>query len=244
MRATRNCGWSSSPTGTPDIVRDEDRKLAVGVIEDDDPEPFLQIIKPYPAVHEGQDLMMFWVRLGDSSGNETPSAEEVTVRVSTVDDPDPASHDCSTWAPAGEDCEWATVGDDYVAVDDTLAFTPGGSLTQSVDVSTFDDTEGEPIEIVLLELSDESGASVLQGWRVAGGRILDDEARVSILDVEADEGEDLNFKLTLSRAPAADVVIRYELKDLDDPNAGDGATFGPTATTGWTIGARRAGRTR
>ena len=213
-------------TGTPDIVIDENRRRAVGVIEDNDPEPFLQIIKPYPAVHEGQDLMMFWVRLGDSSGNETPSAEEVTVKVSTVDDPDPASHDCSTWAPAGEDCEWATAVDDYEAVDDTLTFTPGGSLTQSVDVSTFDDTEGELIEIVLLELSDESGAPVLQGWRVAGGRILDDEARVSILDVAADEGEDLNFKLTLSRAPAADVVIRYELKDLSDPNAGDGATFG------------------
>ena len=198
-------------SGAPDIVIDENRQRAVGVIEDNDPEPFLQIIEPYPEKHEEQDLT-FVVRLGDSSGNEAPSAERVTVKVSTVEDPAAAGHDCSTWAPVGEACEWATAGADYEAQEATLTFTPRGSLTQSVDVPTLDDSEGEPVEIVLLELSEESGASVLQGRRVAGGRILDDEARVSILDAEADEGENLNFKLTLSQVPAAPVEIGYEAR--------------------------------
>ena len=89
-----------TPTGTPDIVIDEDRRSAVGVIEDNDPEPFLQIIEPYPAVHEEQ-VLTFVVRLGDSSGNEAHNAEEVTVKVSTVYDPAAAGHACSDLGARG-----------------------------------------------------------------------------------------------------------------------------------------------
>ena len=117
----------------PTVVLDDDRTSATGVIEDDDPKPFLQIIEPYPTVREGGDgtpgseYLVFDVRVGDSSGVEVVDiAERLTVRVSTVADPAAQGEVCSNWVGQGEACSWAAAGTDYEPVDTTLTFEPGG----------------------------------------------------------------------------------------------------------------------
>ena len=209
----------------PSSVDIEDRIEAIGAIEEDDPQPFLQIIKPYPEVPEGgvpgttdSEYLIFDVRLGDSDGTEVDDiAEQVEVRVSTVADPAAQGEVCSDWVGQGEPCSWATAGADYQPVVATaLTFEPGdNSFTQPVQVMTLDDFSGERTEVVLVELSGESGAAVRQGYRIAGGKILDDEAKVSsILDVTlptATEGDPVVFEVTLDREPAADVTLDYTL---------------------------------
>ena len=210
----------------PAVVLDDDQIRAAGVITDNDLPPLLQIIAPYPAVYEGGDgtvdseYLVFDVRLGDSSGAEVADiAEQVTVTVSTVADPAAQSENCSDWVAQGEACEWAAAGADYEPVDTTLTFVPlrsdlNRTLTQQVRVRTLDDLTGEPTEVVLVELSDESGAAVRQGYRVADGEILDDEARVSIRDATpagAAEDDPVVFEVTLDREPVADVTLDYTL---------------------------------
>ena len=92
-----------------------------------------------------------------------------------------------------------------------------------VRVKTLDDESspvGEPTEVVLVELGDEPGADFRQGYRVAGGKILDDEATLTAADASTVEGndpdpdafEELVFELGLDRAPTAPVVVGYELQ--------------------------------
>ena len=143
-------------------------------------------------------------------------AEMVSVRVLTVAAPAASTEVCSDWVGQGEACSWASAGTDYEPIgpaDPPLTFNPGdGSFTQQVRVKTLDDFSGESTEVVLVELGDESGAAVRQGYRVAGGKILDDEATASITDVtaaDAAEGDPVVFRVTLDRAPAADVTLDY-----------------------------------
>ena len=214
----------------PAVQLDDDRTTAVGGIEDNDPPPFLQIIEPYPEVPEGgvpgttdSEYLIFDVRLGDSDGTEVDDiAEQVEVRVSTVADPAAQNEVCSDWVGQGEPCSWATAGADYQPVVATaLTFGPrDNSFTQQVRVMTIDDSSGEPTEVVLVELSGEFGAAVRQGYRIAGGKILDDEARVSVGDVEVAEGDvltpgRLQFQVVLDRELNADLRLQYELVDPD-----------------------------
>ena len=212
------------------VQLDGDRIQATGLIKDNDPEPFLQIIEPYPEVSEGgvpgqdaSEYLVFDVRVGVSSGVEVVDiAQQVSVQVSTVADPAAQGGVCSAWVAPGVACSWADAGTDYEPVDTTLRFESGDdSFTQPVRVKTLDDLSGELTEVVLVELSGESGAAVRQGYGIAGGRILDDEATLSVADVSVLEGDPLPgvpgdrliFKLTLGTAILADVEVGYELVD-------------------------------
>ena len=217
---------------------------ATGVIKDNDPEPFLQILPPDPEVDEGgapavpdDGDLVFRVRLGGDDGLEAANDVAVTVQVSTVADPAAAEGlDCATWMDSADPCGWASPNDDYVPVSAQLlefpaGVQPDGGLTLEVLVRTVDDKaspEGEPTEVVVLELS---GAPVRQGYGLRGGRILDDEATLTAVDASTVEGndpdafEELVFELRLDRAPAAPVDVEYELLD-DMRSQSHGATAG------------------
>ena len=207
----------------PGVEFDDNRIRAVGVIGDDDPEPFLQIMKVDAEADEGETLS-FVVRVGDEFGAEVDDiAAPFSVRVSTLDD-SAARGSVSDWPLPGGVCPWATAGEDYTAVGRTLHFAPGGGLSVRVPVVTLDDVSspvGEPTEYVRLVLSDASeDAPDLHGARnMADGRIFDDEATVlSVADVtplDAVEGDSVVFRVTLDRAPAADVTLVYDFEPDD-----------------------------
>ena len=228
----------------PGIQLDGDRIIATGVIEDGDPEPFLQIIGA-PQVVEGGDgtpdseYLVFEVRVGREDGVEVADiAQPFTVQASTLDDAAARGGDCD-WAALGEDCPWATANQDYNPVDDMLTFSPGGELSVPVVVATLDDESspvGEPTEYVRLVLNVDPAyagiAPALHGvrWK-ADGKILDDEATVSsISDVtppDATEGDPVVFRVTLDKEPVADVTLTY--------------TFGPDNRSGAHRATRAAG---
>ena len=87
---------TGNPVGVP---LDNDRISATGVIKDNDPEPFLQIMGAPPVAEGG--ILEFVVRVGDSDGVEVADiAASFTVRVSTLDDA----------VGRGDVCDWTAVG--------------------------------------------------------------------------------------------------------------------------------------
>ena len=213
-----------------DFSLDDANLVATGTIIENDPEPFLQILGN-PETNEGGGLQ-FEVRLGDNDGMVAASAEPVTVTVSTVGDPAGRSAVCPDQVLMDTDC-WASEGSDYHRNSVDLTFerdSVTNPLTQTFTVQTLDDDAapvGETDEYVLVELSDpEGGAPIHPDRGTATGKILDDEALLSITVASAVEGEDIDFTIMLSPAPAADVVVSYELTDIDpsSPN--------PTAVRG------------
>ena len=221
----------------PEVQLDDDRTSATGVIEDNDPRPYLQIMGA-PQVTEG-GILSFEVRVGNDSGAVVADiAQSFTVGVSTLDDPGDAC------------CTWATAMQDYTPVtpaDVTLSFSPGGPLSLPVQVATLDDESspvGEPTEYVRLVLSVASplGALELHGvrWK-ADGKILDDEATVSISDItpqDAAEGDLVVFMVDLDKEPAADVTLNYTFA-ADDRAGAHQATqaVGNSCTAGDYLGA-------
>ena len=223
----------------PDVVLDEDRRIWTGVVGDNDPRPYLQIVGA-PLVVEGGTLE-FVVRVGVEGGAEVGDiAQGFTVGVSTVDD--------AAARRAGGDClasgvvyPWATAAQDYTSLDamstdGMLSFSRGGPLSVLVPVVTLDDVlspVGEPTECVRLVLSDppEEAAPPLHSVRwEADGRIVDDEAEVSVSDVtavDAAEGDPVVFRVALDKEPAADVTLGYTL----GPDAREGA-HGATPAAG------------
>ncbi|WP_420446147.1 Calx-beta domain-containing protein [Candidatus Poriferisodalis sp.] len=210
---------------------DDANLVATGTIVENDREPFLQI-RP---VSSGETVeggpLAFEVRLGAADGMEAASAETVMVTVSTVDDPAGRSAVCPDGALTATDC-WASAPSDYEAQSVVLTFerdSAANPLTQTFTVQTLDDDtspEGETDEYVLVELSAPAGAPIHVSRGAATGKILDDEALLSVTDASAFEGDDIDFTITLSPAPAADVVVSYELTDIDP------GSRNPTATRG------------
>ena len=200
----------------PDIVRlDADRVSATGVIEDDDPEPhlFLVAVDPVPPdVVEGGS-QNFEVRLRNQAGDVVaPSATEVTVDVVTQD---------STGSSL------AMSGVDYTALAETLRFMPG--ITEiPVSVATVDDDLAEPDEVFDVVLQNASGADIERPSATV--TILDNEATVSVADAQADEGNPLEFVLSVvwpDAGPTLNVEVEYRLSDLPAADqVGTGATRG------------------
>ncbi len=142
---------------------------------------------------------------------------DVTVTVNTADDT-------------------ATAGTDYIALSvQTITFTAGGSLTQTITVDVNGDTDDENDEIfeVLLSNVSASGRNVTLSTATATGTITDDDAPpaplLSIADVSLVEGDsgmtDMVFTVTLANPPASgDVTVDFATSD-------DTATAGADYTT-------------
>ncbi|MYF44067.1 MAG: hypothetical protein F4216_12300 [Acidimicrobiaceae bacterium] len=212
---------------TPPVVElDPSRSTATGEVTDDDPQPYL-FLSPAAScqVTEG-GTATFNVRLRNRANTANArSATRVTV-------------DVRTDARTGDGI--ATAGTDYTAVvATTVTFTPGDVVgTPAVDVTILDDDpnasppgvpEGEPTETFHVVLENEAGAD-LGTDDPATCEILDDEAKVSVADVSADEGGDVTFTVSLNPAPQADVVIGYAFHN--DALAATTATWGAACTAG------------
>ena len=216
---------------------DVNRAAATGDITEIDNAPHLWLKPGSQDVVEGKSVT-FDVKLMDAAGNHSaPSAQTVNVDVKTVD----GTH--STLALR------ALAGSDYKQIlPTTLSFDPGDHTIQ-VPVETLDDDAnpvGEPDEMFSLVLENENGAPLSTGGAKAEITILDDEARLSVDDVSANEGDSagstLEFVLSLDRTPALDVTVVYELQidslamdDEDRANVGDdcsvtGTDFVPDGT--------------
>ena len=205
----------------PSVVLDDDRMRAAGVIEDNDPRPYLFISGPDPLeeVEGGRrtdsttvtaGTLTFQVRLRDETGTiEAPSATDVSVDVRIEDITTTGSDDYTPADPAASMWSGGST---------MLRFDPG-VVAINVVVGTVDDDVGEETEKFRLVLEKEAGA-LLGSAADAVGTIIDDEVRVSVESVSAQEGDAstpgmLRFQVVLDRAPNADLSLRYELVDPD-----------------------------
>ena len=182
--------------------------LAVGTILDDEEEPTLS--SDSPSVVEGDEdstTLTFTVELSAASGRT------VTVDYAITDGT-------------------ATAGDDYVAISDTLTFSPGVTSLE-VDVTVLGDLLSEINETVRLTLSDATNATVPSPQ--VFGTITDNDAfpDITIDDVQVTEGTDDTvsavFTVTLSEVSGQDVTVKYETVD-NTALAGEDFT-GLTTTT-------------
>ncbi len=130
----------------------------------------------------------------------------------------------------------ATAGSDYDAVSDTLTFSSNSPLTQTVVVTTLDDSayEGET-ESLFVNLSSVTGDAVIEDGQGLG-TIEENDPELAILSIEADqalEGDDLVFIVTLSEPQEADVTVDVSTLDgaaiagTDYTALSDQLTFSP-----------------
>ena len=107
----------------------------------------------------------------------------------------------------------ATAGSDYTATSDTLTFTPGGTLTQTISVPVLGDTLDEADETFTVTLSSPTNATLADDQGV--GTITDDDAAptLSINDVTVTEGNtgitNASFTVTLSAVSDQTVTVQY-----------------------------------
>jgi hypothetical protein len=97
---------------------------------------------------------------------------------------------------------------DYLAASGTLTFTPGGPTTQTLTVSIVNDATTESSENFYVNLSNVSGASVLDGQ--GQGTIVDDDVApsvsIAVADANKPEGTSLSstpFTFTVTRLGSA-----------------------------------------
>lgn len=104
----------------------------------------------------------------------------------------------------------ATAGQDYVAKTGTLTFAPG-ETTKVITVKVTGDTAIEGNETLKINLSSPSGATIAD--RVASGMIVNDDARITVANTSATEGNDgttnLAFTVKLSAAASGPVTVAY-----------------------------------
>ena len=120
----------------------------------------------------------------------------------------------------------AAAGSDYTATEATVTF-PAGALTADVSVPILDDTDVEADETFTLSIVDDPRNSNLtylanpidggqHGIRSATATIIDDdtEPELAVADTSANENAGtMPFRVTLSRASASDVTVRYATAD-------------------------------
>jgi hypothetical protein len=134
----------------------------------------------------------------------------------------------------------ATSGSDYTAASSTLNFAPGQS-TRTVTVSVLGDTNDEPDENFLVNLSNAVNADIITGQGT--GTIIDDDglSALSIDDVSVNEGDSgsrtATFTVSLSPAASQTVTVNYATSNgsaqsgSDYTNASGALTFNPGQTS-------------
>ena len=193
-------------TATTTIAEEGTVTVSISAEEvEDDPDT------PYENEYEDKSIVEEGGSAGFVVGLSGPVAETVIVAYKT-----------SNETGAGH----ATAGTDYTAADDTLTFTSGESLTQTIAVTTADDGLNEATEKFTVTLTgpDPPGLPDLVsiGTSSAQGTITDDDdltAAVTALTTSVDEGESAEFEVALTGGTStAEVLVTY--------------TVGGTATSG------------
>ena len=180
----------SGVTGTANLLDGSGQ----GTISNDDQVPDISIDDP--SVDEGNTgdtpVLTFHVTLSN------PSDQTITVDYSTTD-------------------ATATVlGADYLLASGTLTFLPGDT-TGTVDVTVVGDVVVEPDETFTVDLSNASGANLLDDSGL--GTITNDDAaaQISVHDasiLEGDAGDStMSFDVTLSQISAGTVTVGFATSD-------------------------------
>lgn len=122
----------------------------------------------------------------------------------------------------------AIAGVDYVFRNDTVTFTPGGSLTEVFSVDVVGDLIVEDNEQFIVQLSNPVGATIADG--VGLGTITNnDTAMLSINDVSTTEDGVFTFTITLSNRVADVVTVEIDTAETTNGNNTD-ATSGTDFT--------------
>ena len=162
-------------------------KTATGTIEDDDGKPTLTI-EPAATAEEG-DAVEFTVTLSHASSSA------VTVRYTT-------SHGTAS-------------SSDYTAAANRTLTLGSGSTQGTFTIATTEDTEDEDDETFTVTLSSPSTNAELGSAKTATGTIVDDDGTPSIRieNATAEEGDAVEFTVTLSHASSSAVTVRYTTSD-------------------------------
>ncbi len=129
----------------------------------------------------------------------------------------------------------AVAGLDFEQVDSVLTFTPGGPLTQTIDVVVHGNSNVDPDRTFSVELKSPSDGLTISGNNPVKGTILDDEGTVSIdgnvTVAEGNTGEsNMNFSVRLSAAASHAVTVSLRTVD-GTAHAGSDFTGGPFEVT-------------
>lgn len=125
----------------------------------------------------------------------------------------------------------AVAPDDYTAVtDQVVTFDPGGPLTQTVSVSTVDDSMLEQDEDFTVDLENASNVNIGDGQGV-GTILTNDGPAISISDAAAvDEGQPALFTVSLDQSPLPGQDVVVDLTTVDG-TATAGEDFTPRSLT-------------
>jgi hypothetical protein len=128
----------------------------------------------------------------------------------------------------------ASAPDDYIASNHSLAFVPGGPLTQTVAITIKGETLDEPDESFRVILNNPTGAAISDG--TATVTIINDDAtpQLTLLDastLERDTGQvQLLVTAALSAAPKQAITMTLATS-TEGASATSGADFAPIAQT-------------
>ena len=196
---TATVGTPATATTTIAEEGTETVSVKAEVVEDDDSTPNVNEYEDKSIVEEG--------------GSASFIVELSGAVASTVEVDYATSHDTGAGHAAGTD---------YTAATGTLTFTSGESLTQTIAVTTTDDTLNEATEKFTVTLSGSLPDLVSIGTASVQGTITDDDdltAAVTALTSSVDEGETAEFEVALTGGTStAAVEVTY--------------TVGGTATSG------------
>ena len=198
---------------------------ATGTIRDDDDPPSVSLGN---ATGDEGDPLTFEVTLN------TASARTVTVDYAT------ATHETAL------EHERATFGDDLAHASGTVTIPPG-EVTATITIPTIDDDAPEATESFLVHLSNQVNADLATGPVGQGGgatavgliRSQEPFPTVRISDTAADEGDTLQFRVSLSAPINEEVIVTgsFVTTGPDKGTATDGDLDGTTleATYWWSI---------
>ena len=131
----------------------------------------------------------------------------------------------------------ALAGQDYQAAQGTLTFAPG-ETSRTVSVATLDDSLDEPAEAFAVTLSSPADATLARAR--AEGTIVDNDAapQLSVAGISGDEGNALDFVVSVSSASGQTITVNYATADGtaladEDYQAAQGTlTLAPGETSG------------
>ena len=182
-------------------------RATITIIDDDDP-PILRISD---AAAEAGDTLTFEVTL------DTASGRTVEVDYEIFDGTAAAGSDFSPVPPT--------------ALSGTLVFDPG-ETTKTLDIQTALNMPGEPDETLWVELTSPAHAGI--GDSIAVGTILAGAGpTLTIFDDAADEGDVMQFRVTLSEAFPQGVTVDYATvqRTTGDNVADEGTDYQPVSDT-------------
>lgn len=162
----------------------------VGTINNDDAQPTISINDV--AVTEGNAGTISATLTVSLSG---ASSQTITANYATVD-------------------VAAAAGSDYATASGTVTFTPGGQLTQPINVTVNGDTTFEPNETFLVNLTSPTNATISDNQGTGTINNDDTQPTISINDVSSNEGDaagssSAGFTVSLSNASSQTITVDY-----------------------------------